>query len=91
MIKPRRLAVRGHWAGIANAIFVGVRRDSRHLLSLARRQSEIHLGAASLHRELTDVPGRRETDEGRGLLRQRRFGARRHREYGRQGDGKRLC
>src|ERR1700733_15975740 len=59
MIQLRRPTVGRHRAGVADQIFVGGWRDSRHLLALPRRQREGDLGARALNRELTHVPGPR--------------------------------
>src|SRR5208337_3977479 len=47
-----RLAVGRHRSRVADTVFVRVRRDAGHLLSLTRRQRESRLRTAGLHGEL---------------------------------------
>src|SRR5271154_3793348 len=56
MVDARRRAVGRHGAGVADTIFVGMRRDPRHLLSLARGQRKCDLRPPGLHRELAYMP-----------------------------------
>jgi len=72
MVNPRRLAIRGHGAGIADAIFVAARRHAGDFFSLARGQREIDRSGGRSPLELADMSGRREAQEARGLLRVRR-------------------
>ena len=58
MIQLRRLAVGRHRTRIADAVLVGVRRDVRHFLPLARGQAESDLSAPRLYGELTNMAGR---------------------------------
>ena len=60
MVNPRRLAIRGHGAGITDAIFVVTRRNPDDFFSLARRQREIDRPGAGSHLELADMSSRRE-------------------------------
>src|SRR5271166_2018473 len=84
MIEPRRLAVGRHRAGVADAVFVYVGSYPRHLLSLARRQRESHLGTPGLHRKLAYVSRRRRAQKGHRLS-----GVRRARQTNRCRDAKR--
>ena len=67
MIQKGRLAVGRHRTGVADTVFIGMRRDAGHLLALARRQGEIDLRTPGLHRELAHVSGRRRAQKGHGF------------------------
>jgi hypothetical protein len=68
MIQLGRFAIGRNWTRIANTIFVRVRPDVGHFLSLAGRQAKVDRRARRLHRELTNVSGGSGAQERHSLL-----------------------